>query len=334
LANNKIDNKKYLYLSALLRAREARLLTRERAERMVDAPSFDEAARILTDCGYADMSGMSAKQVEAMLSEHRDSVFSELAGLSPDKELVDIFRMKYDYHNAKTLIKAEAESADRADLLSAGGRVSAEKLTEAFVSEDYRAVPSIFGKAVIEAKNVLNRTSNPQLADFVLDSAYFAELSAAAEYLGSPFLRGYTEMIIDSANLRAAVRTVRMKKDPDFLKLALVQGGSVGTARILAAAAAPETLASLFAATPLKKAAQLGAEACSGGRMTAFELQCDNAVTEYLTRAKLVSFGEAPLLAYLASAESEVTAVRMILTGKLAGISPETIRERLRDFYA
>ena len=50
--------------------------------------------------------------------------------------------------------------------------------------------------------------------------------------------------------------------------------------------------------------------------------------------AKLVAYGEEPVVAYLAAVESEITAVRMILTGRLAGIDPQTIRERLRDLYA
>jgi hypothetical protein len=61
LANKKED---YLFLSALLRAREARMLTRERAERMLDAASFGEAAKMLTDCGYKDYSDLSVKEVE------------------------------------------------------------------------------------------------------------------------------------------------------------------------------------------------------------------------------------------------------------------------------
>ena len=81
-------------------------------------------------------------------------------------------------------------------------------------------------------------------------------------------------------------------------------------------------------------AAALGAEAVDGGSMTAFELACDNAVTAYLRTAKLVSYGPEALIAYLAAVESETTAVRMILTGRLAGIAPDTIRERLRDMYA
>ena len=54
----------------------------------------------------------------------------------------------------------------------------------------------------------------------------------------------------------------------------------------------------------------------------------------YLGEAKLVGYGEEPAVAYLAAVENEITAVRMILTGRLAGIAPNVIRERLRDLYA
>ena len=35
-----------------------------------------------------------------------------------------------------------------------------------------------------------------------------------------------------------------------------------------------------------------------------------------------------------AAVEGEIQAVRMILTGRLAGVKPQAIRERLRDLYA
>ena len=128
MSNKKCVREKYLYLSAMLRAREAKMLTRDKAERMIDAPSFDEAAKMLTDCGYKDMSGFTAKQVEETLAEHRAEIFAELARLSPNAEPVEVFRMRYDYHNAKIVIKTEADGRDRSDLMSASGRVSPEVL--------------------------------------------------------------------------------------------------------------------------------------------------------------------------------------------------------------
>ena len=334
MSNKKCVREKYLYLSAMLRAREAKMLTREKAERMIDTASFDEAAKMLADCGYEDYSGMNAKQVDNALAERRAEIFAELARMSPNPETVEVFRMKYDYHNAKTLIKAEAAALEREDLLSSSGRVPVQTLIKSFTEEKFTGVPPVLADAIVQAKSVLARTANPQLADFALDKAYFTELLKAARELDSDFLAGYARILIDSANLRSAVRTMRMGKDLDFLKLALVPGGGIDAGRIAASSSSGETLAALFTNTLLAEAAALGAEAAKGGRMTDFELACDNAVTAYLTRARLVAFGEAPVIAYLAAVEGEITAVRMILTGFLAGIAPDTIRERLREFYA
>lgn len=317
----------------MLRAREPKLLTNERAERMLDAPSFEEAAKLLTDCGYEDMSSMSAGEIETALAEHRAEVLSELEQLSPSKDIVDVFKMKYDYHNAKTLVKAEAMGTDPSRLLSASGRIAPEELTAAYNEGRWAELPDVMGDAMAEAKAVLARTSNPQLADIVLDQAYFTELKNAAQATESDFLIGYAELLTDCANLKSAVRTLRMGKNGDFLQSVLLSGGSVDEARI-AAAGDIDGVAALFSATVLDKAAALGVEAVSGGSVTAFELACDNAVTAYLTDAQLISYGCEPVIAYMAAVEGEITAARMILTGRLSGVSPEIIRERLRDLYA
>ena len=331
MANKKEE---YLYLSALLRSREARMLTREKAERMLDAANFGEAAKMLTDCGYKDFSEFNAKQVEQALNDRRAEEFGELARIAPNAKLVDVFRMKYDYHNAKILIKSEAEGIDRIDLMSLAGRIPPEELTAAFREDKYLGIPEVLGDAMLDAKNTLARTGNPQLADFILDRAYFEELFRDAKELDSKFLNGYAQIMIDSANLRSAVRTLRMHKDTDFLRTAVIPGGGVAVERIIMASVSGEGLAALFQNTILETAAAYGAEAANGGEMTKFELACDNAVTEYLTNARLVSYGEEPVIAYLAGIEGEITTVRMILTGRLAGIEPDVIRERLRDLNA
>lgn len=323
----------YLCLSAILRAREPKLLDNGRAERMLDAGSFEEAAKLLTDCGYPDLSHMTAAQIDEALADRRNGILAEMDRLAPDRKAVDVFRMKYDYHNLKTILKSEAVGQDPARLLSSAGRIPAGRLLQLYQEEKLGELPREMGQAAEEAKTVLARTANPQLADFVLDKAYFAELSRAAEETGSAFLRGYVAALIDSTNLRSAVRTLRMGKDAAFLRAALAQGGTIEPGRI-AAAEDGDALRALYRGKPLEKAAALGAEALSGGSLTQFERACDNAVSAYVRRAKYVSYGEETLVAYLAAVEDETTAVRMILTGRKAGVAPETIRERLRDLYA
>ena len=322
----------YLCLSAMLRAREPRMLSREKAERMLDAPSFADCAKLLTDCGYEDLSQMKAGEIEALLAERRAAVFKELESMTPNKALVDFFRSKYDYHTAKVVLKGDAQGLDGSALLSVSGRVKPAALTAAIREDNFRELPKRFAAAVQEASSVLARTANPQLADFALDKAYFAELTELSDEVGSSFLRGYAAILADSTNLRSAVRTLRMGKDAGYLEEALVPGGTVSPKFV--AAAGGEGLAALFGSGKLAAAAALGAAAVEGGPLTAFELACDNAVNRYLAQAKLVGYGEETVVAYLAAVENEITAVRMILTDRLAGIAPQVIRERLRDLYA
>ena len=328
-----INKEDYLYISSLLRAREPRMLSRDKAERMLDAPNFEDAAKMLTDSGYEDMSQMSVKQIETALSDRRAAVFHELETLIPNTAALDLFRLKYDYHNAKVLVKSEAMHRNDASLLSSSGRVATETVQKRFQEDRLRDLPGELGSAAEEARNLLARSANPQLSDFLLDKAYFREMNALADELDSDFARGYVALLADSTNLRSAVRILRMGKDIGYLQEALVSGGSVSEER-LTQGISGEGLASVFAGTALSKAAQLGTEAVSGGTLTAFELACDNAVADYLSNAKLCSFGEESVIAYLAGTENELTAVRMILTGRLAGVPSDTIRERLRDLYA
>ena len=323
----------YLSLSAMLRAREPRFLNAERALRMLEAASFEEAGKLLTDCGYPDLSQADAGQIEKTLTQRRCQMLDELQKLCPEGAIVDFFRMKYDTHNAKVLLKSEVMGVDAAGLYSGAGRIAPDKLREAWQEERLSELPKKLGEAMVEARNILARTSNPQLSDFVLDRAMFEEMLDAAKTADCPFLTGYVRLLIDSCNLKSLVRTARMRKDADFLREALLPGGGVDADR-LAAAGEGEGFAALFAHSPLEKAAALGAEVLEGGSMTAFERACDNGVNSYLRSAKLVSYGPEAVVAYIAAMEGEITAVRMILTGRLSGAAPEAIRERLRDLYA
>jgi V/A-type H+-transporting ATPase subunit C len=166
-----------------------------------------------------------------------------------------------------------------------------------------------------------------------LDKAYFSELSAMAKATGSDYLMGYVKLSIDSANLRAAVRAARMERGADFLGQVLVPGGNVSEKAVAGANAAG--LTALFGSGPLAEAAELGATltAAGSGHLTAFERLCDNAVMGYLEKSRRIPFGEEVPIGYLYAKESELTAIRIIMAGRLAGLETDTIRERLRESY-
>ena len=131
--------------------------------------------------------------------------------------------------------------------------------------------------------------------------------------------------------LSAGIGALSAGKDADFLRGVLVEGGELSTDAVVAVAAdRGRGLAELYAPTALGKAAEAGAEALRGGPLTEFEKLCDEAVDGYLAGAQLIPFGEAPLAAYLAARDTEITNLRILLLGRRAGLAPEVIRSRLR----
>lgn len=328
-----IKDTDYLSLSARIRAMENNLLSRERMERMLDAASLEDAAKVLQECGYAEMPQVGAQVLEQALAAQRQKMFDELSSVAPDRTIIDVFKVKHDYHNAKTILKAEAKQVDPTPLLVDTGRIPASKMLEGVRTSDLRDLPAILRSAVERAKEVLGTTGDPQLADFVLDRAYFEDMFHIAQESGSAFLQGYVRINVDAANLRSVVRTVRMGKGVDFLKGVLFAGGNIDVDRILGTVAAGSSIEELYATSSLKDAAEAGSACLNGGGLTRFEKLTDDAVTAYLSGAKRVAFGEAPVIAYIAAKENEFTAVRIIMSGRMAGLDTDTIRERLRESY-
>ena len=317
----------------MLRARTASFISKEVTERMLAAGSYEEAAAILSEIGWPDMSEADSKGVDAVLSARREEVFEELARFVPDIELVDLYRLRYDYHNAKSIIKAEAVGTDATGLFSKAGRIAPEKIKEAFLTEDYRFIPAELGKAMVRARDMLAKSENPQLSDFILDEACYNEMSAIAEKLDSRFVTDYVKLCIDSANLRACVRCSRMKKDSEFLRSVLLPGGNLNRSHLASVVGGGDGIASAFSGTALREAAVLGADAARGGRLTAFELKCDNTLIRFMRNAKMHGFGPECVAGYIGAAENDITSVRIIMTGLLSGLPTEHIRERLRDNY-
>lgn len=325
--SKKIKDDQYICLSAILRAKEAKLLTWVQIDRMLSEREFSDACRIAMEGGYEDMSCMDVSGVNDALARFRALQVAELNDLVPDYAVLDLFRMKYGYHNAKVIVKSRGDLDKNRYLLSDSARFSEEELMEVYQSEDGDGVlPHGYAAAIREARNALAKTGNPQLSDFILDRAYFSELLKEAGKSGKTYITNYVRMQIDQANLRSVIRTIGMPRQEEMLGYALIEGGTIGMEEVLAAAASREKLVELYAPTEFGKAAK--AESLSD-----FEKEADNALRSYVMQANLVSFGPEVIIEYLSALEHEITTLRIVLTGKLMGISEEKLRERLRDRY-
>ena len=330
--NKKRKDTDYLCLSAQIRSMERELLDRVRMERMLDAPTAAEAARILTEVGYEAFDPASERELNRALLQRRLDLFERLYRYAPEPQIIDVFKLKYDYHNLKAVIKSRG--GDVSHLLVDAGRVKAEELPRRYrETGGWDFLPPAMAQAAKEGQRVLAETGDPQRSDALIDRACFAEMLALAQDTKCEYLLDYVRATIDAANLRSVIRTLRMGRTPAFLKEFLFPGGTVSVDACLKAAVNGE-VEQTYRTTALRAAAQAGKEAVeAAGSLTTFEKLCDDAVMAQAARARRIPFGVEVVIGFVAAREAELSNVRIIMTGRAAGISADTIRERLRESY-
>lgn len=320
----------YLFVTGQVRALEARLLTGAQLERLLDAANGEQAERLLAEQGCGGLAGAAPEKLEGALGEARVALFQDLDSGGRIRDILALFRSKYDYQNAKALVKAGAmgTSADR--LLTGGGRYDPALLAKDFRRGELGAYSAVFRRGVDAAREALASTGDPQRADFILDRAYFEELTGLARQTRSKFLEGYAALLIDAANLRAVVRASRLRESGGLLRRALIPGGSVPASAL--SDAHGERLSALFHASPLAGAAALGASlaAPGSGGLARFEELCGEAVAGYLAAGRRAAFGAGPVAAYLHARLAELDILRAVLTVPPSGPGRDAVRQRLR----
>jgi V/A-type H+-transporting ATPase subunit C len=327
------DTTDFLYATARIRALEMSFINYDRMERMLTAKTNDEALTVLAECGYGEVHLTSSADIESIILNQRLKTYDLIEKLVVDRSILDIFKIRYDYHNIKVIIKSADENISH--LLINTGRIDTRFLEIVIRESDFYKLNTTMAKAVVDSREVLSRTGNPQLSDFILDRAAYAEMLGVAEKTNSRFILNYVKLLIDVNNLRSFIRCSRMNKGSDLLKNALFEGGEIDVALLIAAVDDASFKAeSIYALSKLENAATVGDSALNGEKsLTVFEKVCDDVLVDYLKSARYVSFGEQPIFAYVAARESEFMTVRTIFSGRLANVDTDLIRERLRKAY-
>ncbi len=327
----KLNAKDWLCVSAYVRALEGKLLTAADYNRMLDAQEMNDVLRLLQDHGYAVHEATQAS-VEEAIREAREALFADFGGFSMDDRLLDLFRIRYDYHNAKVVLKSAVAGVEADHLLMEGGRFDKEELARLLREEEDEQLPPLMEEAVRESRSILAAAGDPRKSDFLLDKACYGELAAVAEELGSDFISGYVRLMVDAENVKSLLRVERMYGGAELMADAVLPGGEVRE-DILLAAVEQGAITEPYQGTPLAAAVEHIAQAIHGGSVTAFERACDDIVMRYLQNAALVSFGPETVLAYFAARDQEHRNIRIVMNGRMAGLRSDKIRERMRESY-
>lgn len=324
----------YLYLSSNIRAQESRMVGQQALSKMMAAKTPEEAYKTVTDAGIG--AEYDYKEFSKALDDELESTYERLEKSAPDPEIFKIFRYKYDGHNLKTIVKAHAAGIDPMELMMELGTVSPQTLVSASKEEKFTVVEPRLAEAYEKAKEVLAKTSDPQMVDVIIDKAVLEEMVEQVNKYNSPFLKKLVYAYIDIANIRSFIRIKRIGKDLPFLKEVIAQGGQIPASRYYDLYLKGfDDFFDMLSSTTYGSFLEASFDAIkSKGTLSTFEKLCDNYTISLLKESRFIPFGIEPVLSYLLAKESEVQAIRIVMASKLAGVAPEKIAERLRDTYA
>ena len=332
-----MSENKYLYSVTRTRALETKLLDKAKIERMIEARNADEIIKILYETEYANsISEMkSIEDYESVLSKELSNTYKLLSEISPVPELTNLFQLRYDIHNLKTLLKSSYLDEENDELLSEIGTVPIQQLKGMVKEKVFSDLDPLVRESLEEVVGEFTVNPDPQLIDVTLDKALYKLMYKAAKDNKSSFLTDYISAQIDLINIKSLVRVKSMGYGREFLKKVILENGKLDYAFF--SDIFDESLETLIDRLAYKDYGKVVEEGISNyiktKSLTKFEKLSDDFIFELAKKGKFVAFGIEPLIGYLMAKENETKIIRMIMVGKINEIPNELIRERLRDVY-
>ena len=327
----------YLFGSANIRTLENAIIGRERIERLLNTKTTDEAWGLLSDWGVQivrnEESGKPMRE-ETLLGILKGA-YKRLGELAPDADALRLWLYPYDCNNLKAAQKAFIRGIDPSSMLFDFGTLAATDIVKMVEKGSYEGLPANLQAAAQGAIDEYAKTKNPQVIDLILDKACWRDMTDVAKASGEAFVIRLVQTRIDLLNVMIALRILRMKSGEVGKVLfadAFLEGGKITLESLLGALSNGEdALWESLRSTDYARFAESFAK--SDKALSTAEKLADNYWMSLILENKFVPDGLEVMIAFLAAHEYEVKNLRIVLSGKEAGIPTATIRERIRDSY-
>lgn len=337
-----LNNNGYGYAVARIKAMEHRLLDANVIQRLVEAEDCSSVIKVLSETSYAKelASKPGEENFDAALESEQLSLYREVSSFSPQRELVALCQIPYDFHNLKVLLKSSFNSKSggkkKWDLLTSLGSIPVDNLVLAVDVEDYTLLPKQIARLIPECMAILESTKDPFEAEKLLDTAMYRLLHEMASALGYPGVMRWCESRIDGENLRNLARLRRFGLEARSHQSLLHEGGTFSLPELISLQEESEdswsrTLAYTQWASVVSQIHEVhDFETMIVTLEKALDEHCLNVLLPY--RHTLAA--PENILAFLWKKELEVKNIRTIMVSKTISADKEQLRRLIRNVAA
>lgn len=322
------------YAVGRVRVLERSLIGRAGLDRLLTARAPEELCRMLSELGWGEATNQ--REVEELAERHVRMASELMVSASPDARVTDCFSYRYDVHNLKLLLKAQAlgRLGEGESLpLMAGGTVEPERAIKAVTDGHFDAyAPEIAAEAAQLSREMVVKV-DPLAIDARLDKAMYRQIALNLRHGAPAEIREYFRVQVDFINLLIRLRVKNMGRGGDFALKLMLTGGAIEPDKI-AQAGDMAALRALYAHEDyyprLRRALDTYEQS---GDLTPVEKLEDDYLRERIEAHRYEPVSMLPLVGYLIARQREAAAVRMIMTALENRFPMDRLRERLRDMY-
>ena len=326
-------------VNTAISVQEASFLTPQQYDQLLQADNPASRSALLQGTVYA-MDAEAIKDlntIEKVLMKHLYSVYNWAFEISPSKELVEIFTLRYTYHNLKVFLKGRATGQSLEHLLMPVGTYSLEVLEHLVMAFSAEYCPDFMLDEVLATWQEYQDYQDVRVLEIGMDMAYFQHLKRLTQELEDESLLQLVNLTIDFYNAITVKRAVGLVKPRSFMRQLLSDEGSLSATNWIAMAEQGDFLTWFSQINPCGYDLELRSyeEKMRNQTLTTVELEylADLLQVKLLAAGQFETDGTLPLARYLLGKELEVKNLRLILTGMDNQLPVELIRERMRPIY-
>ena len=326
----------YKAINTLIRTYELKLLQTDDFERMLKADDLKATLDNLkaTDYEFDQEELLQTKQFNEMLMAHLADVYREMYEVAPQPQLLDLFTLRYTYHNLKVLLKDLFLESNQETLLIPIGSLSVDQLKTLVSSGKNDNAHPLMVEAVRLTKEDFEERQLIEAVTVYMDTYYLRHLRAISDDLQNEDISAITDTLIDLYNLTTLVRSLNQGKPRSHLHALLSSSGTVSKQDLIddSINGAVSVLKKYYSSKVYGSKLEVVIE---DNKINTLKLDkiMDELISEIVSEGIYQAFGPMPLLGYIYAKETEITNLRLLLVGKDNQIDETILRERMRTIY-
>lgn len=334
-----MNAEQFTELNTLISVKESSLLSQADMNKLITAVDEESLHLLLQNTEYHfSLSDLSdSEKIESRLMNELIHEFQFAYEESPLPEVVDIFALKFMYHNLKMLLLMRATDQDLNHLLIPIGPYPMNELRYVVQTLESAAIEPEIVSEIASTWNSYVYYQVPEALDIGMDNTYFKHLRLIERKLKQPSITNLINILIDFYNVISAKRGLDHETAMSDLIEIMSDDGTYDS-RTFIQMVENSQLAQWFEALnqlPFDKSFEMYQEKMKSGSIQSSELEAleSHYIHSFLHEKRREGTGPMPILRFLYGKQMEIKNLRLILAGRVNQLSTKQITERMKPIY-